>query len=112
MPDRNQNNYEGADNFNRSGKNTFNGLKPETQKIVRGLLELQVKGSEDDKKLELGINKFPDELPQQIELEVKLIVVDERICFVMNKPVNWLGFDRDAAEKIGKQLIALARGTN
>ena len=111
--------YNAADNFNRDGKNTFDKLKPETQKIVKGLLDLQAKPQTDeDKKRTLGINdeqkkmlEFPDKLPKQNDLQVKLIVVDELICFVMNQPVNWLGFDRDAAEKVGRQLIALARGT-
>ena len=116
----------GAENFNRSGKNTFKALQPETQEIVRKLLTQQGSAkSDDEKKRALGIegnansiasdcigkDKSPPERLEQGDLTVKLIVVDERICFIMNKPVDWLGFDRQAAEAIGKQLIALARGT-
>ena len=115
-----------AENFNRSGKNTFKALQPETQEIVKKLLTQQGSDkSNDEKKPASGIegnansiasecigrDKSPPKLLEQADLTVKLIVVDEKICFIMNKPVDWLGFDREAAENIGKQLIALARGT-
>jgi len=41
MPDKN--NYEPTDNFNRAGKNTFKKVKPETQKIIQGLISNQPK---------------------------------------------------------------------
>ena len=112
--------YKSADNFNRSGQDTFKMLQPETQEIIRGVLAGQVKPDVDKKSdegkiaktpVEGNANSLPSKLPEQSDLTVKLIVVDEKICFVMNKPVDWLGFDRQAAEEVGKQLIALARGT-
>ena len=113
--------YKSADNFNRSGNLTFKTLQPETQEIIRSVLAKQVKPDEKASPVEgdansiasdcIGKDKSPPERLEQVGLTVKLIVVDEKICFIMNKPVDWLGFDREAAENIGKQLIALARGT-
>lgn len=105
--------YRSADNFNRSGQDTFKMLQPETQEIIRGVLSRQV-NLEKKKTIAsecIERDKSPPKLLEQTDLTVKLIVVDEKICFVMNKAVDWLGFDREAAEKVGKQLIALARGT-
>jgi len=108
MPDKN--NYEAADNFNLDGQSTFKKLKPETQKFIQGLIANQTKIEKKTIASDcIEKDKSPPKLLEQTDLQVKLIVVDEKICFVMNKPVDWLGFDREAAEKIGKQLIALAR---
>ena len=118
--------YDAAENFNRDGKNTFKKLQPETQAIVRDLIAKQGSAKSDDEKKPasgiegnansiasecIGKDKSPPKRFEQIDLTVKLIVVDEKICFIMNKPVDWLGFDREAAEGTGRQLIALARGT-
>ncbi len=98
----------------RARDNTFAALKPESKKLVAELIAAHAK-TKDEKKPELQVdgnaNSLPTKLPKQADLTVKLIVVDEKICFIMNKPVDWLGFDREAAEEVGKQLIALARGT-